>query len=152
MVKRAVADAKVAAPPEYEFELSEATACAPATACATSETITAQESALPVYIGDALGGFLWQSKCHYYSLLFMLCLVQCCTGKVAAVRFAKFALKYQSLVVCMHVPTCMHGREIQLQSMDMTVLKCRLTEERSAKAVVAAHAVYGLCEGQTSGS
>ena len=43
MVKRAVADAKVAAPPEYELELSEATACAPATACVTSEMINAHK-------------------------------------------------------------------------------------------------------------
>ena len=82
----------------------------------------------------------------------MLCLVQCCIGKVAAVRFTKFALKHQSLVVCMYVPTCMHNHKIQLQSMDMTVLKYRLTEERSANAVVAPHAVYGFCDGQTSGS
>lgn len=37
MVKRAVANAKVAAPPEYVFVLSEATACAPAKACVTLE-------------------------------------------------------------------------------------------------------------------
>ena len=82
----------------------------------------------------------------------MLYLVQCCTGKVAAAGITKFALKYQPLVVCMHVPTCMHSHEIQLQSMDMTVLECRLTEERSANAVVAPHAVYRLCDSQTSGS